>query len=223
MIFFKKIFDYNTKNSYVNRLRDKRFATLKDNFELLIQQKNSINILDIGGEYNYWQGLNWDTSQCRITLLNLTEITIPDSMKNTFSSVAGNAMNLDYEKGDFDIIYSNSVIEHMGSIEGQEKFADEVMRVCDRFIIQTPSLWFPLEPHCRIPFFQFIPHFIRAFLIMWFKINYFPQQKTYSEAYRVSKTTLLFTKSRLKRLFPNCECKTEKLFGLPKSYIIVKM
>jgi hypothetical protein len=61
-------------------------------------------------------------------------------------------------------------------------FADEVRRISSRYIIQTPSFWFPLEPHSLIPLFQFIPHFLRAFPIMWFNINYFPRAGSYAEA-----------------------------------------
>ena len=97
------------------------------------------------------------------TLLNLPPETkdIPG-----FRFIAGTAINLPYQAGDFDLIYSNSVIEHVGSKQNQEKFSEEVHRVCDKYIVQTPSLWFPLEPHSLIPLFQFIPHALRAFLIM---------------------------------------------------------
>ena len=104
-----------------------------------------------------------------------------------------------------------------------EAGAKEVKRVCNKYIIQTPSWWFPLEPHSLIPFFQYLPHSIRAFLIMRFNINYFPKKSTYQEALAVSHSTLMFTRSRFLQLFPEATLHTETLFGIPKSYTVVKM
>jgi hypothetical protein len=128
-----------------------------------------------------------------------------------------------FKNGDFDLIFSNSVIEHVGSIENQEKFANEVMRLSDKYIIQTPSFWFPLEPHSLIPFFQFIPHKVRALLIMTFNINYFPKAANYLDAVEVSKSTIMITKKRFRKLFPDAEIHVERLLGIPKSYTAVRL
>jgi hypothetical protein len=135
----------------------------------------------------------------------------------------GNGLALEYKKGDVDLIFSNSVIEHVGSYENQQIFANEVMRVSDKYIIQTPSLWFPLEPHSLLPLFQFLPHPIRALLIMTFNINYFPKAKTYKEAITVSHSTLMFTHKRFKQLFPDAEIQVERFLGIPKSYTAIKL
>ncbi|MBC8844888.1 class I SAM-dependent methyltransferase, partial [Escherichia coli] len=61
----------------------------------------------------------------------------------------------------FDIVFSNSVIEHLYTWENQEKMAKEVLRVGKYHFIQTPNYWFPIEPHWVFPFFQFLPKSIR--------------------------------------------------------------
>jgi hypothetical protein len=222
MPLLKRIFDYKTESSLVNNIRKKRFDLLRGYFEELIRQKGRIRVLDIGGDLAYWINVGFTNTDCEFYLLNLAQDTIPEGYPN-FHSVAGNALHLPYQYGDFDIVFSNSVIEHMGSLEGQQRFADTVRRISKCYIIQTPSLWFPLEPHCRIPFFQFIPHSLRAVLIMNFNINYFPKEKDYRKAVAVSKTTIMLSKKRFCKLFPEANIITEKLWGLSKSYVAVKM
>ena len=221
MSFLKKVFDYKTEDSVVNTIRKQRFKLVQCYFEELIRRKGKIRILDIGGDFSFWINIGWTSPDCEFFLLNLDQSPVPHGYPN-FHAVVGNALDLPYKHGDFDIVFSNSVIEHMGSIEGQIIFADSVRKIADCYIIQTPSLWFPLEPHARIPLFQFVPHSLRAFLIMGFNINYFPKTKGYKNALAVSKTTIMFGKQRFHKLFPEAMIITETWMGIPKSYIAVK-
>jgi ubiquinone/menaquinone biosynthesis C-methylase UbiE len=58
----------------------------------------------------------------------------------------------------FDWVFSNAVLEHVGGIEEQRKFAAEVARVarCGYFVT-TPNKFFPIEPHTLLPLYQFLP------------------------------------------------------------------
>lgn len=221
MGFIKYFVDHDKQGSFVNKFREKRFGFLKPKLLKLQQQKGNINILDIGGDIRYWKNVGWDNPNVKIHLLNLYENEISKEDSNAFCSIKGNALDLPFTKGQIDLVFSNSVIEHVGSYENQQKFADEVIKLSDKYIIQTPSLWFPLEPHSLIPLFQFIPHSIRALLIMTFNINYFPKAKTYKEALVVSNSTLMFTKKRFQQLFPDAEIQVESYFGIPKSYTAI--
>ncbi len=221
MGIFNNLFDHDQKSSFVNGLRRKRFAYLEKYIDQIIQQKESNKILDVGGDKRFWKNIGWDKSNCTITLLNIQKIHLDEEDKIYFEYTNGNALSLPFDKGDFDLVFSNSVIEHVGSKQNQVIFANEVKRISSNYIIQTPSFWFPLEPHSLIPFFQFIPHKIRALLIMVFNINYFPKAKTYSQAVTVSKSTIMLTKKQFRSLFPEGEIYTEKLFGIPKSYTVI--
>ena len=219
---FKLLVNHHKKNSFVNQFRQKRFELLKNGIEKLIQ-KDHFKILDIGGDIQYWKNIGWQHPACKIHLLNLYESKVPENETDQFSSSVGNGLSLEYKKGDVDLIFSNSVIEHVGSYANQQIFAGEVRRVSDKYIVQTPSIWFPLEPHSLIPLFQFLPHPIRALLIMTFNINYFPKAKTYKAAIKVSHSTLMFTHKRFKQLFPEAEIQVERFFGIPKSYTAIKL
>jgi len=219
---FKLLVNHHKKNSFVNQFRQKRFELLKNRIEKLIQ-KDHFKILDIGGDIQYWKNIGWQHPACKIHLLNLYESKVPENETHQFSSSVGNGLSLEYKKGEVDLIFSNSVIEHVGSYANQQIFAGEVRRVSDKYIVQTPSIWFPLEPHSLIPLFQFLPHPIRALLIMTFNINYFPKAKTYKAAIKVSHSTLMFTHKRFKQLFPEAEIQVERFLGIPKSYTAIKL
>lgn len=220
MSFLKLFVDHNNPDSFVNKLRKKRFVHIQQALEELIAEKGRIKVLDIGGDITYWKNMGWIDDRCSVYILNL-DSWIQGKMPEGFYHVIGDALDLPYQRGDFDLVFSNSVIEHVGSREKQQKFADEVRRISTRYIIQTPSQWFPLEPHSLIPFFQFVPHSLRARLIMRLNINYFPKSDTYEKALAVSKGTMMLTKSAFRKLFPDAEMIVERLFGIPKSYTAI--
>ena len=57
----------------------------------------------------------------------------------------------------FDIVFSNAVIEHAGSRHQQRFLLDECMRVSRRFFITTPNRWFPIEMHTALPLLHYLP------------------------------------------------------------------
>lgn len=63
-----------------------------------------------------------------ITLLNLKKYEVPQAYGNIIS-VAGDATDLkEYRDKQFNLAFSNSVIEHVGGIKEQRKMAKEMMR-----------------------------------------------------------------------------------------------
>ncbi len=59
--------------------------------------------------------------------------------------------------GEFDIVFSNAVIEHVGDRERQRLFVAEALRVGRRVFITTPNRGFPVELHTRLPFVHWLP------------------------------------------------------------------
>ena len=220
---FPFLFSYSYNRSFVNKLRQKRHLFFLNFIQHIssLSAASVVRILDIGGTYHYWKSAGLlDHTRYHLTLLNIDAEYLPETIKG-FSTVDGNAMSLDYPNNYFDIVFSNSVIEHMGSRQGQMRMAREVQRVGRSYYIQTPSKWFLLEPHCRIPFFQFLPKYFRAFLIYKFKINYFPTKSTYTECLKVSDSTIMLSYREFKSLFTEAEIIKETLFGITKSYTAV--
>lgn len=63
---------------------------------------------------------------------------------------------LPYLSKSMDWVFSNAVLEHVGSAERQRQFADEIRRVAKYgYFVTTPNKRFPIEPHSLLPFYQF--------------------------------------------------------------------
>lgn len=143
----KKIADNRDENSLAVQFRRKRFAFF---LSLLSQLNRPVSILDVGGAESYWKTMGIDHhAQVFVTLLNLTEENV--SLPNV-KSIVGDARALHFGDRSFDVVFSNSVIEHVGSFQDQLQMAGEVQRVGIRYFIQTPNKSFPLEPHFLFPF-----------------------------------------------------------------------
>lgn len=161
-----------------------------------------------------------EPARFHIVLLNLQMPTLPPGTEG-FSTEAGDACDLTPHLKDVDIIFSNSVIEHVGSRERQTAMADTIRNSRLPYAIQTPNFWFPLEPHAHIPGFQFIPHRLRARMIQRRGFQYFPKKPTYRECLEVSRSTQMLTARQMKRLFPEAVLLKERFFGMAKSFTAV--
>src|ERR1039457_6636717 len=109
-------------------------------------------VLDIGGTPECW-GLLADRP--RVVLLHL-----PQSIGKPAGDdlrVAGDGRLLPFRDGAFDVVFSNSAIEHVGGRASQESFAREAARVGRGYWIQTPNRWFPVEQHLLTPFVHWLP------------------------------------------------------------------
>lgn len=220
---FPRIFSYD-EDSYISRLRSKRMNQLRPYFESVKAEKGGVvRILDVGGSHYFWkQSALFDPDSYHVTILNRVKEDLPVEAVG-FSSVSGDACDLSSFKNKFDIVFSNSVIEHVGSVDNQIAMAKGIEAIGPSYIVQTPNFWFPLDPHSQVLCFQFLPHWFRAFLIkIRGNINWFPAGKTYSECIVVSHSIDMLSGKRFKKLFPNAEIITERLLGLPKSFIAVK-
>jgi SAM-dependent methyltransferase len=71
--------------------------------------------------------------------------------------VQADALDLPFADGEFDVVFSNAVIEHVGGRPEQQRFVDEVLRVGRRAFVTTPNRWFPIEVHTRLPLVHWLP------------------------------------------------------------------
>jgi SAM-dependent methyltransferase len=75
--------------------------------------------------------------------------------------VVADGRALPFKDGEFDVGFSNAVIEHVGSREQQGQFAAEITRTCGRVFLCTPNRWFPIDPHTLLPFVHWLPRSLR--------------------------------------------------------------
>ncbi len=154
----------------------------------------------------------------RVVLLNLStvEVTFPN-----FTSVAGDARNMPtFRDKEYDVVFSNSVIEHVGGFDQQRQMAEEVKRVGKRYFLQTPNRSFPIEPHFYVPFFQLLPLRLKLFLVLHFAFRLFRKKPDKQEAMEEISSIRTLTKRELRELFPEASIYSEKFLGLTKSFVV---
>jgi SAM-dependent methyltransferase len=71
--------------------------------------------------------------------------------------VQGDACALPFADGQFDIVFSNAVVEHVGGRERQRALVAEALRVGRSVFVTTPNRWFPVEVHTRLPLVHWLP------------------------------------------------------------------
>jgi len=155
--------------------------------------------------------------QPHVTLLNLS---VP--RKSNFSCVVADGAHLPFKDGAFELVYSNSVIEHLGNFENQQLFADECRRVGLSYYVQTPNKWFPIEPHLLSPFVHWLPRRIQGLLLRNFTVWGLITRPTKQHCESFMNEVCLLSKSELQKLFPDAQILYEKLLGLSKSLIAIK-
>ncbi len=207
--------DFRNSASVSRRLRSKRFGW----FEELIQPlAKPLTVLDVGGTEDFWTAMGFgDRDELRLTLLNV--VAVPTASPN-MTSVSGDARDLSrYRTGEFDIVFSNSVIEHVGSFADQQRMANEVVRVGKRYFVQTPNRYFPIEPHFLFPGFQFLPEFAQVFLLGHFRLGTYDIVKNREYARELVREIRLLSLAEFRRLFPAAQMRRERLLGMTKSFV----
>jgi hypothetical protein len=207
---------------YANRFRQKRFGRFLAVVDEIASRKGTCRILDLGGKLAYWQALEplWRDRRCHITLLNLAAEAVTDLR---FSSLAGDACALpQFADLSFDLVHSNSVIEHVGRWRDQRNMAREIRRLADRYFVQTPNFWFPIEPHFRLPLIHWLPEPWRVGIVRHRACGFYPRAKSCDEAREILDDARLLDARAMAELFPDAAIERERFAGLTKSLIAVR-
>lgn len=196
-------------------MRRARFALF---LSLLDSLEGHAEILDIGGTQEFWRLMTGgDPGDIRVTLLNIEHQPVTSEK---FVSAVGDARGMpQFRDKSFDVVFSNSVIEHVGGYQDQQRMAREVVRVGKRYFVQTPNKRFPLEPHFLFPWFQYLPSWARAQMVHRFDVGWYKRIPDYAAAKAEVDSIQLLTRRKFAALFPDARVHVEKLAGLQKSFV----
>ena len=75
--------------------------------------------------------------------------------------VVADGRSLPFADGEFDVAFSNAVVEHVGARGDQEAFVHELCRVGRRVFVTTPNRLFPIDPHTLLPAVHWFPARVR--------------------------------------------------------------
>lgn len=196
------------------RFRAARMRRLLAEFNL----QHHWTVLDVGGTPAIWQ---LSPVRPRLVILNTPRALEPGAAGIEF--VQGDGCALPFPSQCFDLVFSNSVIEHVGSPGAMRRFASEVRRVGRRHFIQTPDAAFPIEPHLYTPFLHQLPRSLqRRFaprLSLWSLLSRAtPDQRDFYIRHFLEEIRLLHA-DELQALFPGSRIVRERFLGLGKSLI----
>jgi len=155
----------------------------------------------------------------KVKILNLSDLTEAFA-DDRFSFEKGDATNLPaISDRTFDLVHSNSLIEHVGRWTDMKRMAANVRRLADNYYIQTPYFWFPMEPHFRTIGYHWMPPQWRVKLLLRRSLGFYPMAADIHGAMDCVEGIYLLDKNQFKALFPDGRIVSEKVCGLTKSLI----
>ena len=221
----KLVEDYDSQKSLGSKLRAARIVPLLEMIEAVFEEEGSVRIVDLGGTERYWGIATREYlshHNVSITIVNLPGTAMPED-SGPFVFVEADACNLTgFDDKSFDIAHSNSVVEHVGDWVRMVEFAKEVTRVSKKYFVQTPNFWFPIEPHCLMAFFHWLPKPIRVWLVSRFEMGHWRRAASVDEAVRIVESARLLNRAMFQALFKDAIVLTERFVGLSKSFVAIK-
>jgi hypothetical protein len=214
--------DADADGSFSNSRRTRRFEAFGRILEGIIDQRNRpARVLDIGGTNSFWEQRGWaGRDDVRVILVNLeAERQVHDNVEPR----AGDATNLsELPDGSFDVVFSNSVIEHLETLERQAAMAAEVRRLAPAYWVQTPNFWFPVEPHFLTPAWHWLPVGLRVEMLRRRRWGWRGPCPDEDRARALVREVRLMRGPELRRLFPDATLERERIGPLVKSFVAVR-
>src|SRR6478752_6072410 len=208
----------DSPDSYGARRRAARWELLRAYFPDI----EALRVLDLGGTAESWRRA--PVRPAHVTVLNLFEPGESDD--DWLLPVTGDAVHArealagaGVDTG-FDLVYSNSLLEHVGGHAQRRGLADEVRALAPRYWVQTPYRYFPVEPHWLFPGLQFLPLPLRVKAAQRWPLGWSQPEGRDNVAHVLS--VELLTRTEMHFLFPDSEIAEERAAGLCKSLIALQ-
>ena len=208
MSIFQKV-----KQSVIQRSRSKKL----DHFYSLCGTQSSV--LDVGVSYNeHNDSVNLFLRIFRLNSNLYTGLAVQPMddirkkyLEKKFVEYPGGIFP--FAENEFEWVFSNAVIEHVGDREDQLVFLNEMLRVGKNIFFTTPNKWFPIESHTNV----FFRHWFDESFYKWCKLN---------QPFWSADNLLLLGKAELNEILEesNAECYQIQIYrtlGWPMTFTVV--
>jgi hypothetical protein len=198
------------------RMRARRWDLLRTQFPDI----ESMSVIDLGGTVEAW--LRAPIRPGSVHVVNL-EPELATDTPGWIRAEQGNACDLPahISNATYDMVFSNSVLEHVGGHAQRMRFAESVHKLGDSHWVQTPYRYFPVEPHWLFPGFQFLPLALRARLSQQWPLAH-TKSSTRHEGLEAAMWVELVSRSEMAYYFPSSVIHAERMAGLTKSIVAIK-
>jgi hypothetical protein len=216
----RKLADVSDASSLSSKMRDRRFQ----GFLGLVDRMPAkpVRVLDVGGTTKFWENRGY-AGRADITVTTANTFSEERSHENLIPAVAdATRLAESFEPGSFDIVFSNSTIEHLFTYDAQKKMADGIRALADVYYVQTPNFWFPIEPHFLAPAWHWTPKSIRVEILRRTKVGHRGKSPDADAAWTAIEEIRLLSARQLHGLFPDSEIVRERIGPLTKSLIAVR-
>lgn len=177
-------------------------------------------ILDLGGTADWWAEVK--PAARRITIVNLDRLLETRVREAGYEFMCADACALPFADQQFDLVFSNSVIEHVGDAGRQIAFASEMLRCGKAVYMQTPNRRFAVEPHLITVGLHWLPHAWQKRTIRWLSLWGWIAKPSPQQIAEFVDSTRLMTLDEVRSLFPDCRFANERILGFVKSIIAIR-
>lgn len=202
-------------DSWGARRRALRALWLSEQFPALAE----MSVVDLGGRLETWERAAVRPRHLHIINIEKPPTSVPEWAKIDTADVC--ALPTRIRESAYDLVLSNSVIEHLGGHERRLRFCEAVRSLAPAYWIQTPYRYFPVEPHWVAPAMQFLPVALRASVAHHWPLGHTPARDR-SAALDAVLWTELVDRTQMRHYFPDAILVTERVLGLPKSLIALR-
>ena len=203
-------------DSLAERSRARRWERFRTTFTDI----ESMSVIDLGGTVEAW--LRAPVRPVLVHVVNLQ--APPDDIPEWIHADQADVCDLPEQvaRGEYDLAFSNAVIEHVGGHAQRLRFADAVHNLAPAHWIQTPYRYFPIEPHWLFPGFQFLPLTARAEISRRWPLVH-TQSASHADGVQAAMGVELLSRTEMACYFPDSELQYEKAMGMIKSLIAVNI
>lgn len=201
--------------SWGERRRTRRWQWLTDTFPGLAE----MSVLDLGGRVDTWERAPVRAKHVHVVNLEPLPAELPTWAEVDRADAC--ALPGYIARRRYDLVFSNSVIEHVGGHERRVRFAEAVRALADAYWVQTPYRYFPVEPHWIAPGMQFLPVAARSRLAHRWPLGHTRSPDRATALQDVLWTELL-DRTQLRHYFPDATLRAERVLGLTKSLIALR-
>lgn len=198
-----------------DRGRTRRANWLVEQFPDLAQ----MSVIDLGGRVSSWQHALVRPKRVHIVNLEQDTSEIPDWAEVDYGDACQLPSHILGRR--YDLVFCNSVIEHVGGHERRLRLAEAVHALADSHWVQTPYRYFPVEPHWVAPGMQFLPLAARTRYALRWPLGHTPP-KDREDALQSVLWVELLDRTQMRHYFPDSRLRVERFLGLTKSLIAVR-